>query len=94
MFRQVLSAAVPKFNTKGEDRRLFVVFADFLGEKYINDEEKKRELENIIAGKIGRQVEVKFVLRADEHLAGGKLVKISVDDSLKKFVHMDIQIED
>ena len=93
-FRQVLSAAVPKFNTKGEDGRLFVVFADFLGETYINDEGKKRELESIIAGKIGRRVEVKFVLRADEHLAGGKLAKISVEDSLKKFVHMDIEIED
>lgn len=93
-FRQVLAGAVPKFNAKGDDKRLFIVFADFLGETYVNSEEKKHEIENIIAGKIGRHVEVKFVLKADEHLAGGHLAKISVDDSLKKFVHMDIQIED
>lgn len=93
-FRQVLAGAVPKFNPQGDDRRLYVVFADFLGETYLNDEGKKQELERIIAGKIGRQMEVKFVLQADEHLAGRKLAKISVDDSLKRFVHMDIEIED
>lgn len=93
-FRQVLAGAAPKFNAKGDDARLFVVFSDFLGETYVGDEEKKRELENIIRSKIGKQVEVKFVLQEDEHLAGGRLTKISVDDALKKFVHAEIEVED
>lgn len=93
-FRIVLSGAVPKFNASGNDGRLFVVFPDFNGETYINDEKSRKELEKIIADKIGRQVEVKFVLREEEHLAGGRLAKISVEDSLKRFVHMDIEIED
>lgn len=71
-----------------------MVFPDFNGETYINDEKSRKELEKIIADKIGRQVEVKFVLREEEHLAGGRLAKISVEDSLKRFVHMDIEIED
>ena len=76
------------------DGRLFVVFSDFLGETYLNSEEKKQELEKIIEGKLGKHVEVKFVLRADEHLVGGLLSKISVEDAIKKFVHADIEIED
>ncbi|MEY8427132.1 DNA polymerase III subunit gamma/tau [Lachnospiraceae bacterium 46-15] len=91
-FRQTLAQAVPKFQEN--DGRLFVVFADFLGETYLNSEEKKQELEKIIEGKLGKHVEVKFVLRADEHLAGGRLSKISVEDAIKKFVHADIEIED
>lgn len=43
---------------------------------------------------MGKHVEVKFVLRADEHLVGGRLSKISVEDAIKKFVHADIEIED
>ncbi len=92
-FRYVLSRAVPKFSTNSDDRRLFVVFADFLGESYIGSEERKRELERIIAGKLGKQVEVKFILRADEHLAGGNLEKLRVDDAIKKFVHAEVEIE-
>ena len=91
-FRQTLAQAVPKFQEN--DGRLFVVFSDFLGETYLNSEEKKQELEKIIEGKLGKHVEVKFVLRADEHLVGGRLSKISVEDAIKKFVHADIEIED
>lgn len=91
-FRQTLAQAVPKFQEN--DKRLFVVFSDFLGETYLNSEEKKRELERAIESKLGKHVEVKFVLRADEHLQGGRLSKISVEDAIKKFVHADIEIED
>lgn len=94
-FRVVLSSAVPKYNTQGEDQRLFVVFADFLAEPYINNNEKQEELEKIIAGKLGKRVEVKMILQADESLLkGGRLAKIGVDEAIRKFVHADISIED
>ncbi len=93
-FKVVLSSAVPKFHAEGDDKRLFVVFADFLAEPYINNAEATAMLENIIASKLGKKIEVKFILQADEHLSGGTLSRISVDEALKKFVHAEIEIED
>ncbi len=92
-FRAALASAVPKFNADGEDGRLFVVFADFLAEPYLQNTEKKEELEQIIAGKIGKKVEVKFLLQADEHLSKEKLSRINVDNALKS-IHAEIAIED
>lgn len=91
--KTVLAGAVPKFNTEGEDDRLFVVFSDFLGEPYLQSQEKEEELEQIIAAKIGREVKVKFLLQPDEHISGKKLAKIQVDEAMK-LIHADIVIED
>ena len=66
-FRLALASAEVKYNAQEEnDNRLFVVFADFLAERYINNADRKRELESIIADKTGKQVEVRFMLAADE----------------------------
>ena len=95
MFRVVLSAAEPKFNAQDEnDNRLFVVFADFLAERYLNNTERKRELEQIIADKTGKQVEVSFVLAADESIQRGTLSKIDLEERIHEFIHTDIEIED
>ena len=45
-FKMTLISAVPKYNAAGEDNRLFVVFSDFMGERYANDPEAKKQLEN------------------------------------------------
>ena len=92
-FKTVLASAVPKYDSSGDDPRLFVVFSDFLGEPYLQDAQKKEELEKIIARKIGKSVEVKFVLQADEHLNTGKLSRINVEDALKQ-IHAEIEVED
>lgn len=89
----VLSSAIPKYNTAGEDNRLFIVFADFLGERYINDPETKKLLEGIISSKLGKQVEIKMILSQDEHLTQGRLSKITVDQALQQ-IHADIVIEE
>ena len=95
MFRVVLSAAEPKFNSQNaDDGRLFVVFADFLAERYLTNQDRKTELEQIIAEKTGRQVEVKFVLAADESIQKGSLSKIEIDERIHEFIHTDIEIED
>ena len=94
-FRVVLSSAVPKYNVAGDDQKLYVVFADFLAEPYINNKEKQEELEQIIASRLGKRVEVRMVLQEDENLLkGGRLSKIGVDDAVRKFVHADVSIED
>ena len=76
------------------DNRLFVVFADFLAERYINNADRKRELESIIADKTGKQVEVRFMLAADEGAHRGKLASIDIDERIREFIHADIEIED
>ena len=92
-FKMTLISAVPKYNAAGEDNRLFVVFSDFMGERYANDPEAKKQLENIISGRLGKEVEVKMVLPDEEHLAPGRLAKINVSDGLSK-IHADIEIEE
>lgn len=95
MFRVVLAAAEPKFNSQdAEDGKLYVVFADFLAERYIDNREKKEELERIIAQRSGKQVEVRFVLAADEGIQRGRLSSIDIEERIHNFIHTDIEIED
>lgn len=94
-FRVTLATAEPKFNAQDEkDNRLFVVFADFLAERYLNNTAQKEELERIIADRTGKQVEVKFVLAADEGIQRGQLAAIDIDERIREFIHTDIEIED
>lgn len=95
MFKALLSEAEPKFNMQdSNDTRLFVVFADFRAEHCLNNQERKQELEQIIAEKTGKQVEVKFVLAADEGVQRGTLSKIEIEERIHEFIHTDIEIED
>jgi DNA polymerase-3 subunit gamma/tau len=95
MFRVVLSAAEPKFNAQDEkDGRLYVVFADFLAERYLDNKERKEELERIIADRTGKRVEVQFVLAADEGIQRGSLSSIEIEERIHEFIHTDIEIED
>lgn len=95
MFRTVLSSAEPKFNAQNaDDGVLYVVFADFIGERYQNKPEYKRELEQIIADQTGKQVQIKFVLAADEGIQRGVLSTIEIDERIHEFIHTDIEIVD
>ncbi|MDO4322559.1 MAG: DNA polymerase III subunit gamma/tau [Lachnospiraceae bacterium] len=95
MFRVVLAAAEPKFNAQDEqDGKLYVVFADFLAERYIDNRERKAELEQIIADRTGKKVEVRFVLAADEGIQRGNLSSINIEERIHEFIHTDIEIED
>ena len=92
-FKMTLISAVPKYNAAGDDSRLFVVFSDFMGERYANDPEAKKQLETIISSRLGKEVEVKMVLPDEEHLAPGRLAKINVSEGLSQ-IHADIEIEE
>lgn len=94
-FKVVLSSAQIKFNAASEDdNRLYIVFADFLAEPYIGNQEKQHELEELIAKKIGKKVEVKMILQEDEALTAGKLAKIGVDEAIERFINTDVIVED
>lgn len=94
-FHMVLSRAKPKFNPAEGDNRLYVAFSDFLGETYIKDEEKRQLLENLIAAKLGKQVEVKMVLEADYAASGVRLNDISIDDKIRQQVQgIEVEVDD
>ncbi|MCD7766616.1 MAG: DNA polymerase III subunit gamma/tau [Lachnospiraceae bacterium] len=93
MFKIVLSSATPKYNSQDEkDTKLYVVFADFLGERYLNNMERKQQLEQLIAERAGIQAEVKFVLASDQGIQRGTLSNIEIDEMVREQVHMDIEI--
>ena len=58
------------------------------------NKEKKEELERIIAQRSGKQVEVRFVLAADEGIQRGRLSAIDIEERIHNFIHTDIEIED
>ncbi len=94
-FKILLSSAEVKFNVQDpNDNRLYVVFADFLAERYLHNSERKKELEQIIAEKIGKQVEVKFILAADEGIQKAPLGRIDIDERIREFIHAEVEIED
>ncbi|MCC8137241.1 MAG: DNA polymerase III subunit gamma/tau [Clostridiales bacterium] len=95
IFKVVLSSATPKYNAQDEkDTKLYVVFANFLGERYLNNAECRQQLEQLIADRTGKQVEVKFVLAADQEIQRGTLSNIEIDEMVREKVHMDIEIVD
>lgn len=96
--KAVLAKAVPRYRSDAEgDDRLYIAFADFLGSSYLGREESKNEVEQVIAKKIGKNVEVKFVLEADTYLQQGTLSKIGVEEGIKKgmeLINADIETLD
>ena len=94
-FRTILSGATLKFNTApGAEDQLYVVFPDFLGETYLNNPANKAELETLILEKTGKQADVRFLVAADEAIQNASLSGIEIEDAVREFVHMDIEIED
>ncbi len=94
VFQTVLSTAEPKFNARDEsDGRLFVVFTNYLAERYLDDKQKKAELEQIIEEKTGKHIEVKFILAADEMAQRESLARIQLEERIHEFIHTDIEIE-
>ena len=71
------------------------MFQDFLGEKYIHDNEKKELLENIIESKIGKKIDIKMVLAADMSGGSQKLYAVSVEEKLREKIHnIEIEVDD
>ncbi len=94
-FHGELMQAEPKYNSQDPtDLKLYVVLSGFGAEFCQKDTKPKEELERLIEEKIGKKVEVKFVLAADEGIQRGTLSKIEIDQKVKEAVHMEIEYED
>lgn len=92
MFKTFLHTSVPKYNGQTGEPRLYVEFTNTLAQNYIDNPEAKKELEDLIMEKIGKYVEVEFLLTQSSTIQG--LAEISVDDILESRIHMDVVIED
>ena len=92
LFKQSLQRAVPKYNGETGDSILYVEFQDFLGMNYVDNPEAKKELQDIIAARTGKSVEI-HMLVANKH-QHTNLAQITVDDALRENIHMDIVVEE
>lgn len=92
LFKQSLQRAVPKYNGETGDPILYVEFQDFLGMNYVDNPEAKKELQDIIAARTGKSVEI-HMLVANKH-QHTNLAQITVDDALRENIHMDIVVEE
>ena len=92
LFKQSLQRAVPKYNGETGDSILYVEFQDFLGMNYVDNPEAKKELQDIIAARTGKSVEI-HMLVANKH-QNTNLAQITVDDALRENIHMDIVVEE
>lgn len=92
LFKQSLQRAIPKYNGETGDPVLFVEFQDFLGQNYVDNPEAQQELQDIIAARTGKKVEI-HMLVANKH-QHTNLAQITVDDALRENIHMDVVVEE
>ena len=92
LFKQSLQRAIPKYNGETGDSVLFVEFQDFLGQNYVDNPEAQQELQDIIAARTGKKVEI-HMLVANKH-QHTNLAQITVDDALRENIHMDVVVEE
>ena len=93
-FQQMLLESTPKYDGNTGAPVLYVEFRNFLAQTCIDNPENLQVLKQAIQKKIGKDLEVKMVLKKDEPGAGGgNLADISVDEMLRQNIHMDVTVE-
>lgn len=92
--KQMLLRSVPKYSLEEDTGTpvLYVEFQDYLAKPYVEGTEGRERLEALIAEKIGRSVQVEMLMAGGSQQ--GQLAELSVDDIIKKEIHMDVEIED
>ena len=98
MFRSMLQSAEPRFNADNpEDGALYVVFPDFLGERYKDNPASRKVLEDLILEQTGKRIEVRFAIAADDSIRAQRLEPLRVDqidEQVRQAVHgIEIDID-
>lgn len=92
-FKQMLQQSVPKYNGQTGDPIFYVEFQnEVLGQGCMDKPEYKEELAQIIFQRLGKSVQVEFLI-AQQHQKTG-LAQISVDKILEESIYMDVVTED
>lgn len=94
LLQQMLLESTPKYDGNTGEPVLYVEFRNFLAQTCIESPESMEMLKNAVRKKIGKDVEIKMILKDNE--AGGDkggLSEITVDDLLMQNINMEISVE-
>lgn len=95
LLQQMLLDSIPKYDGNTVEPILYVEFQNFLAQTCIDNPDNLEMLKNAVRKKIGKEVEIKMILKNSEtgHGKSG-LAEISVDDLIHKNINMEITVED
>lgn len=94
LLQQMLLESTPKYDGNTGEPVLYVEFRNFLAQTCIDNPENLEMLKNAVRKKIGKDVEIKMILKdSGSGKSQGGLSEISVDDLLEQNVHMEITVE-
>ena len=95
LLQQMLLDSVPKYDGNTGEPILYVEFQNFLAQTCIDNPDNLEMLKNAVRKKIGKEVEIRMVLKNNETGHGkSRLAEISVDDLIHKNINMEITVED
>lgn len=94
LLQQMLLESTPKYDGNTGEPVLYVEFRNFLAQTCIESPESMEMLKNAVRKKIGKDVEIKMILK-DNEVGGNKggLSEITVDDLLMQNINMEISVE-
>ena len=94
LLQQMLLDSIPKYDGNTGEPILYVEFQNFLAQTCIDNPDNLEMLKNAVRKKIGKEVEIKMILKNSEtgHGKSG-LAEISVDDLIHKNINMEITVE-
>ena len=94
LLQQMLLESTPKYDGSTGEPVLYIEFRNFLAKTCIDSPDSMEMLKNAIRKKIGKDVEIKMILK--DGAAGetkGGLSEITVDDLLMQNINMEISVE-
>lgn len=95
LLQQMLLDSIPKYDGNTGEPILYVEFQNFLAQTCIDNPDNLEMLKNAVRKKIGKEVEIKMILKNSETGHGKRgLAEISVDDLIHKNINMEITVED
>lgn len=94
LLQQMLLDSIPKYDGNTGEPILYVEFQNFLAQTCMDNSDNLEMLKNAVKKKIGKEVEIKMILK-DNKVSQGKsgLAEISVDDLIHKNINMEITVE-
>lgn len=92
MLKTMLNTAIPKYNGATGENRLYIEFTNPLAQNYVDRPDAGRYMEELIASRYGKTVEVEMRLAGQNQNQG--LSEISVDEQIREKIHMDVIVEE
>lgn len=91
LFKQMLRKAKPKYDGETGENILYVEFQDFLAQPYVDEPQYTEELQQIIAGRMGKTVEIRMLMAGGQQTQN--LADLTVDQAMKENIMTDVVVE-